>query len=323
MAFTLESAKKKVAEQFPNIELLTYTKAAESCLIKCSVHGVVEVKTFSNMMRSPMGCPRCGEDKARADATARMTKTSTLENLSIDREQIKTFTFEMAQQNVKEKFPNLELVDFQGANFPCIIRCPKHGEQTISRYSGLMQTKWGCPECGREQGRKKNKERFLHAHALAANLEPTDTTLHPWSSPSDLPTDEYVFVPFYKDVGLAAGCGTYADTTMKYQLPFGLATLRRQGIDYTKVVCCTVHGDSMEPMLMDGSTVGINTADRDIRDGKVYAIVQEGLSRIKVLSLEPGNRVRIRSVNTVYTDEVVSAADIEIIGKMFWLSTLF
>lgn len=144
-----------------------------------------------------------------------------------------------------------------------------------------------------------------------------------WDSKTPLDEDE-VEVPFYKDVRLSAGNG-FADDIEDYngyKLRLSRSTMRKYGIDKDCAVCLTVYGDSMEPVFRDGSTVGINQADINIRDGKIYAINHDGLLRIKILERLPGNQVKIRSYNSDYDDETVSLDDITILGRVWWQSSI-
>lgn len=144
-----------------------------------------------------------------------------------------------------------------------------------------------------------------------------------WDSKTPLDEGE-VEVPFYKDVRLSAGNG-FADDIEDYngyKLRLSRSTMRKYGIDKDCAVCLTVYGDSMEPVFRDGSTVGINQADTNIRDGKIYAINHDGLLRIKILERLPGNQVKIRSYNSDYDDETVSLDDITILGRVWWQSSI-
>lgn len=66
-------------------------------------------------------------------------------------------TFEEAAAEVEERFGHrgIKLVEFEGTAKPCVINCPKHGNQTCSRYSNMfIGSSWGCPSCGNEQAAK-------------------------------------------------------------------------------------------------------------------------------------------------------------------------
>lgn len=69
------AAQQKLTETFPdrNLELVTYTGARESCTLRCPIHGLVEVSTFGNALRSSLGCPECGKDSSRKIRTLRLS----------------------------------------------------------------------------------------------------------------------------------------------------------------------------------------------------------------------------------------------------------
>lgn len=145
-----------------------------------------------------------------------------------------------------------------------------------------------------------------------------------WDSNTPLDEDD-IEVPFYKDIHLSAGHGFSDDIEdyNGYKLRFSKSTLRRHGIDPSHVVCVSADGDSMEPVFPDGATLGINTADTNIKDGKIYAINHGGLLRTKILQRLPDNKVRIKSFNSIdYPDEDASLEEIKVIGRVFWWSVL-
>lgn len=145
-----------------------------------------------------------------------------------------------------------------------------------------------------------------------------------WDRNTPLNSDE-VAVPFYQDVRLAAGNG-FADDIADYndfKLRFSKATLRKQGVQFENAVCVIADGNSMEPVIPDGTTVGIDLGNKTIRDGKIYAINHGGLLRIKLLYNMPNNQIKIRSYNTdEYDDEIADLNEVSVIGKVFWYSVL-
>lgn len=149
-----------------------------------------------------------------------------------------------------------------------------------------------------------------------------------WDDATPLDDDE-VYVPFLKEMELAAGSGrTVIEISTNRKLRFGKQTLRNQGVQFDQAVCVTVRGNSMEPVLPDGSTVGVDQGSTVIRDGKMYAINHGGELRVKVLYRMPGGGLRFRSFNQdEYPDEEYSADEladcsIAVIGKVFWYSVL-
>lgn len=152
-------------------------------------------------------------------------------------------------------------------------------------------------------------------------------TVDAWDKNTPLPDDE-VEVPFLKDIEFACGDGRIqCEDHNGFKLRFSKATLRRVGAnsDGSGVLCFPATGDSMEPVIPDGTTVAVDTNNKRIVDGKLYAIAQPGggddkLKRIKQLYRNPGGMLTIRSFNR--EDETASEADVEVIGRVFWYSVL-
>lgn len=147
-----------------------------------------------------------------------------------------------------------------------------------------------------------------------------------WDSSTPLHDDE-VEVPLFREVLLAAGHGsTEVVENHGAKLRFAKSTLAKQNVDASSAACCFVTGDSMEPILPDGSTVGVDTSKTQIVDGKMYAIDNGGLLRVKYLYRLPGGGVRIRSANRdEYPDEDLTIDQLEhfrVIGRVFWYSVL-
>lgn len=149
-----------------------------------------------------------------------------------------------------------------------------------------------------------------------------------WDDDTPLDDDE-VYVPFLKEVELSAGSGkTVVEPSHKQKLRFGKMTLRRQNVQPSEAVCVTVSGNSMEPVLPHGSTVGVDQGCTAVTDGKMYALNHGGQLRVKTLYRAPGGGIRMRSYNRdEHPDEEYSAdemlqKDIIVIGKVFWYSVL-
>lgn len=163
-----------------------------------------------------------------------------------------------------------------------------------------------------------------HVPCNAEYLGPIDV----WDDDTPLDDDE-VYVPFLKEVELSAGSGrTAVHQSHKQKLRFGKMTLRRQNVQANEAVCVTVNGNSMEPVLPHGSTVGVDQGCTTITDGKMYALNHGGQLRVKTLYRLPGGGIRMRSYNREeHPDEEYSATEllkneIIVIGKVFWYSVL-
>lgn len=152
--------------------------------------------------------------------------------------------------------------------------------------------------------------------------------LSPWDDSTPLDDDE-VELPLYKEVELAAGSGRTAVREIEgRKLRFSYATLRAAGVDPAAAVCAQIKGNSMEPLIMNGATIGIDKATTRIVDGEIYALEHDGMLRVKYLYRLPGGGIRLRSFNRdeygdeEYSPDEMHANGIIIIGWVFWWSTL-
>lgn len=175
-------------------------------------------------------------------------------------------------------------------------------------------------EYGRGEMLEGASASMASATSNAELLEPVSV----WDDSTPLDDDE-VAVPFLKEVELSAGNGRSAiEVSSSRRLRFGKYSLRNQGVDPDAARCVTVAGNSMEPVLRHGSTVGIDTSNTRVIDGDMYAIDHSGQLRIKQLYRLPAGGLRIRSFNRdehpdeEYTAEQVRDQEIVVLGRVFW-----
>lgn len=147
-----------------------------------------------------------------------------------------------------------------------------------------------------------------------------------WDNSTPLGDDE-VAIPLYKEVEMAAGGGaTEVIEVPGRLLRFAKSTLREAGVLEQNAACATINGRSMERLIMDGATIGIDRGTTNIVDGEIYAFDQDGMLRVKYLYRTPGGGLRIRSENDdEYPDEFLNAEEmggLRILGWVFWWSTV-
>ncbi|WP_322115106.1 helix-turn-helix transcriptional regulator [Pseudomonas aeruginosa] len=149
-----------------------------------------------------------------------------------------------------------------------------------------------------------------------------------WDNETPLDEDE-VELPYYDQVELAAGDGRIAVQEIPgRKLRFSLPALREAGVNPKKAICAKIRGNSMEPLIMDRSTIGIDQSATDVIDGEIYALEHEGMLRVKYLYRLPGGGLRLRSFNRAehddeeYSPKEMQSQGINIIGWVFWWSTL-
>lgn len=152
-----------------------------------------------------------------------------------------------------------------------------------------------------------------------------DGPVEEWSDDTPIP-DDVVALPFLKEVELSAGSGrTAVEVATNRRLRFGKYSLRSQNVQADHAVAVTVYGNSMEPVMPDGTTIAVNRADTRIIDGKTYAIDHGGQLRVKLLYRLPGGGIRIRSHNRDeyadedYTEAQIADQGLTIIGRVFWV----
>lgn len=149
-----------------------------------------------------------------------------------------------------------------------------------------------------------------------------------WDDDTPLDDDE-VEVPLLKEVELSAGSGRVAiQAHSKAKLRFGKMTLRKQGVQPENAVCVSVYGNSMEPVLPHGSTVGVDRGKTTVKDGDIFALDHNGQLRVKILYRLPSGGMRLRSFNRdehddeEYGPEEIAEQNLSIIGRVFWYSVL-
>ena len=148
-----------------------------------------------------------------------------------------------------------------------------------------------------------------------------------WDSDTPLDPDE-VELPLFREVEVAAGGGrTEVVENHGAKLRFARSTLARAGVDPENAACATVKGNSMERLIPDGTTIGVDTGAKEIRDGEIYAMDHDGMLRVKYLYRRPGGGLKVLSENSAeHPAEEYSAAEVEekirVIGRVFWWSVL-
>lgn len=142
-----------------------------------------------------------------------------------------------------------------------------------------------------------------------------------WETESDLPQGQYVLVPTLS-IDLSAGNGKKA-VHIDYKQPkaFLADWIREKRLRPKHLVSMKAAGDSMSPWVNDGDAVVIDLSDKEIRDGKPYAIRYSDELRIKNVHKRFDGGLILRSINPLYAEEAIPPADlehIEIIGRVVW-----
>jgi phage repressor protein C with HTH and peptisase S24 domain len=133
--------------------------------------------------------------------------------------------------------------------------------------------------------------------------------------------DKYSYVPLY-DARCSAGHGSWAEgTRILTLLAFTTYSLRKQGLEPSRLSAIRVDGDSMEGLLSDGDTVLIDHGRNALEGEAVYVIRLDDHLYAKRLQRQIGGGVAVISTNPAYQTMTVakeSLNDLEIIGRVVW-----
>ncbi len=218
------------------------------------------------------------------------------------------------QARLAKKLTQAELADMLGVTPQSVQQWESNTEPRKSRLTTLASI----------LGADVNWLLFGETLKKGADQVPPDSEAQ-WDNNMLLDGDE-VKVPFLKDIEFSCSNGGCIDADYNsFKLRFSKATLRKIGAptDGSTIICFPAKGDSMEPVIPDGTTIAVDISNKKIIDGKVYAIEQDGLKRLKCLYRRPRGKLLIRSYNRdEYEDEVADEDQVNIIGRMFWYSVL-
>lgn len=201
------------------------------------------------------------------------------------------------------------------------------GQSQVSQFAGENPVKGIGAKIAREiEAAFSLSPGWLDVAHATADTSPEVIGMSAWDRETPLGPDE-VNVPFYKEVEMAAGNGLAQCVEINGEkLRFSKAALQQLGVDPANAVCATLRGTSQEPMIRDGSTIGIDRGRTQIKDGALYAIDHDGMFRVKFLYRMPGGGLRLRSTNSAeHPEEPLdqqAASKIKVLGWVFWWSTL-
>ncbi len=131
-------------------------------------------------------------------------------------------------------------------------------------------------------------------------------------------TDKFAKIHYFKDIYASAGGGAlneeeegemmYLDEEIVHKLG-GIGMIKH-------IQAINVLGDSMEPTLYSGDVVFVNKEYRNAHKSGIYIVSTPAGLFIKRLHLQANGMVALLSDNESYAPEMVSANDVEVIGKV-------
>lgn len=138
--------------------------------------------------------------------------------------------------------------------------------------------------------------------------------------------DDCTAIKAYK-IMLSCGGGAYAPSyeviTDESPVYFKSSWFKEHNVNPEECRRFKAHGDSMEPIIMDGDYVTVDCSDwarTRIQNNKIYAIINDDLLCCKYIIRKFDGSVIIRSANEIYTPEVMTeeeaASKLIIIGRV-------
>lgn len=172
-----------------------------------------------------------------------------------------------------------------------------------------------------------------HLHRIAAELETSpaylagetdeDAPIAVAPSALDALTDklDLAIVPEL-EIGYSMGAGTvFGQFEQRGVVPFQRAWLRsmmRGSI--ADLFVARGEGDSMQPTLLDGDIVLIDTSQRDIRQqDRIWAVAYGELGMIKRVRRLPGGSYVLLSDNATVSPITCADEEMHVIGRVIWI----
>lgn len=158
---------------------------------------------------------------------------------------------------------------------------------------------------------------------LAAYLQVDEAVLGGATTPARA-EEAMVRVPRI-DVAASAGPGGVVEEEAARAEIIPQAWLRRLNLHRDQISFVPARGESMEPGIADGDLMLVDHAARTVGPrGAIYVLRHRGVVIVKRLSAlssaAGGAQLRIASDNPAYPTVVAEAGDVEVIGRVVWLS---
>ena len=127
-------------------------------------------------------------------------------------------------------------------------------------------------------------------------------------------------VSYYPDVRASAGNGYFNDDSSEIEIISLPKAVIDKKLSIGKIDAIKVHGDSMNPTIKENDIIFVATNMREVYDNKIYVIRYDEEIRVKRLFKRRGEKVLLRSDNTIYPDEEVSIhdKDIAVLGQVIY-----
>ncbi|SPT71554.1 DNA polymerase V subunit UmuD [Anaerobiospirillum thomasii] len=126
-------------------------------------------------------------------------------------------------------------------------------------------------------------------------------------------TDDMVYIPSYN---IAFGGGdayepTYEELSDVRQVGYCRSFFDALNVDPRYCKRFRVKGDSMEPLILDGDSILVDTSATSIIDNHIYIFVLDGMLRVKRLQKMLNKTLKIISENPDYSTEEIPLEELQ------------
>lgn len=143
--------------------------------------------------------------------------------------------------------------------------------------------------------------------------------------------NEFAQIPVH-EAGLAAGCGiANGEAEVSGHLAFRRSWLKEIGVAASSAVLARAWGDSMVPTIKSGDMLLIDSARSEVpvrarskhdhRPGQIYAILDDGMARVKRIERPEDGLLILTSDNPACGAEALTGQrmkSLNIIGRVMW-----
>jgi phage repressor protein C with HTH and peptisase S24 domain len=165
-------------------------------------------------------------------------------------------------------------------------------------------------------------------HRIDTRTEPRSAPEAPPGNASFRPTDLSASQPNDILIGFHQAVNGHFLPLENHYLRLPRVALDKLDVNFQHAAALLMPDNSMVDRLQPGSPMAIDRALNHIIDGQPYALLHQGVLRVRYLYRLPGGGLRMRCQNFIeYPDEVISAEmsgpeHVEVLGWLFWHSTL-
>lgn len=137
--------------------------------------------------------------------------------------------------------------------------------------------------------------------------------------------DDYIELPAYEDVAVSAGNGGFNEdvTAPTYYMPFKRSILQKLGLTANNAAVFWADGISMLPTIHDKDMLLVNMDQKQINDGKIYLVQNNGILWVKRVKIG-WDKIELISDNHELYEPIVlpfkETENINVIGQVVSVS---